>query len=510
MPRTLTAKRCMTAFTRRSGAWQVPSPEEEDAIRSMCERPGVECLGLPSRGGSCLAFGLQVALRRPHDDHCHECRAPETVLTYWYILFGGVMALLVLYIFVVYAYARGERGVPSMHPKLEQPGKWCLARHQTSLKGWVAASTVAVLHYQTISLIGYIRPSWPHAVEGYLNCLALDYTCFTPRECVVDVTSELRRNLDAQAFANTILVVLLMVPLLAMFALTLPRLSAQVSRQREREDDEAAAASDELSEHVIDVADVDLTESDDAPPKRRRKAGGASRGTLLPIAELACSIFVVVLFGVALRAARQQVTWGSDSLGRAQAPLPFLGSAYGDVELVISGGVLLLFLALVWSMRGTASLFAQRARRWTLVHPSHASVDLMHLAYFTEPYRPSAAFWPLMLFLQHGTPRRYRSSWTQAIAAALSRTALRLPCWRHARGRRRLSRLLDGQQRRGFHPHRQSRRGAGVHRLEGHRAAHRGRCACGHVGAAVSLRGEHPRRIGRTLLLARASPLFSG
>ena len=178
--------------------------------------------------------------------------------------------LLLAYVGLIYVYARGAPW-PELPQRLK-PLAQRIAPRYNSVKGWVACSCVVVLHYQTLILIGGVRPFWPRSVQTLLACASLDYSCFTLAECMVgltlhlpvprhclafllpcrlavlpsghlavlpslfrqvDLTPELQRNLDARAGTDLVLMVLVYIPMVTL--LVLLGLRAWSKRQTRRQ-----------------------------------------------------------------------------------------------------------------------------------------------------------------------------------------------------------------------------------------------------------------------------------
>ena len=71
------------------------------AIAGMCARPTVQCStwgqsGIPPV--SCTAFGDGYALIHPERTQCLFCPDPSDIVASWWILFGGYVLLLGLYV----------------------------------------------------------------------------------------------------------------------------------------------------------------------------------------------------------------------------------------------------------------------------------------------------------------------------------------------------------------------------------------------------------------------------
>ena len=355
--------------------------DDEVAIRAMCEAPGVSCSGLPHNGGDCLAFGENAALIRPYDEHCEVCALPSSVLLRWYILLGVTLAALLLYVATVYAYARGAHGIACIKPPpptedVEAPltaqerarimaaacvSAACISPTRTTLKGWVACSCVIIFHYQTIMLLGAVRPIWPKTVQMYFACLSLDYQCFTIPECVTDFTPTLALNLSSRAGTDTILMVLICCPMAALCLTLAIRIT---SKLRGRNGSETYASAQDPN----------------------RQADGRP-ALMLTTTEFVCSALMVVPAATALRVARDQMTWGSESDSNG---------VYAALGALLFGT--LIFVYSLWTAMAAV---LQRSVRGSLQHPLQVPRLLKHLAYLTQPYRPSGASWQMISFVQH-------------------------------------------------------------------------------------------------------------
>jgi hypothetical protein len=155
------------AMRMASNTFQLNS-NDETAFAAYCDQPSVNCTGsgLPGQGGTCLAFGRNVALIHPQDQRCALCASSDSVSSQWYaLLLLPLLVLFGVYAYLVYQYAQGGRGCTVI--------KQCAEQHATNLKGWVACSCVLSLHLQTIMLVGAVRPFWPSHIQRFLGMRSL-------------------------------------------------------------------------------------------------------------------------------------------------------------------------------------------------------------------------------------------------------------------------------------------------------------------------------------------------
>jgi hypothetical protein len=361
-------------------------PTDEAAMAEMCARANFNCTGagVPGYGSNCQAFGDDAVLLQPWQENCYVCTPPSTIqLQYYTMAVLPAFVLIGLYIAMVHIYAQGGKGI-----------KFAPSPHPTSLKGWVTCSCIIILHMQTIMLICNIRPFWPASVRTFMStpirpelaaltrsspnplrpvslfagCLALDYSCFTKPECMVDLTPTLTLNLVYQADANTFLLMMLLVPPCIIFILVFVRAGFRCKRRRD-----------------LEKGIVHSVSPDDSAIKRIAERSCEACLDLMPDGELVCSIVMVCLLAHSLRAARQLIVLG-ESVGNGD------GTMWGVLSIVAQPAIYILY--------GRDAVVAQRARK-AKVQGAVVQRDMLRLAYLTQPFKDKSATWQLFFFVQN-------------------------------------------------------------------------------------------------------------
>ena len=331
--------------------------DQEAAIADMCDRPSIVCEGLPGYGGSCSAFVDTAVLLQPWNVHCHDCPTAPEVESQWYSYVLAMLFAVAIYVAMVVLYAQGGHGITSVAA--------CTSPHPTTLKGWVACSCILSFHVQTSILVCSVRPYWPTSVQRVIDCLSLEYTCFTYPECVVDDKPPLATHVTAKASADSFLATLLMIPPSIILALVFFRAAIKCKRRRDR----TIAA-----EGAGPVAKLlGILGRDTWPPHWVEKAETAHAVVVenLPNVELVCSIFMVFLLAQTLRVARD------------------------------SGSTLLFLLQpTLYILYGKDALNAQRNRK-VKVQGELMSHAKLRVAYLTLPFKDRAATYQLIFFAQH-------------------------------------------------------------------------------------------------------------
>jgi hypothetical protein len=134
----------------------------QDRAAAVCNQPTVNCndSGLPGyRSGSCLAFGDDIVMLEPYAARCHQCRPTSQVKTFWYWTLILVLIIVAVYVVAVWNTAKGGVGISILR-------KYTVMKHGATLKRWVACSAVLSMHFQTLLLVGSVRPFWPKNVQS--------------------------------------------------------------------------------------------------------------------------------------------------------------------------------------------------------------------------------------------------------------------------------------------------------------------------------------------------------
>ena len=147
----------------------------QERAAEVCNTQGVTCYdsGLPGmKQQSCRAFGGNIVVIRPYASAdgmpCHTCLDKDIVLASWYSsVYWGFLFIVITYVFAVWLAAKGgTSGAPFLPMSIKKIFRRNGAMpHRTTLKRWVACTVVITLHYQTIVLIGSVRPYWPRTSE---------------------------------------------------------------------------------------------------------------------------------------------------------------------------------------------------------------------------------------------------------------------------------------------------------------------------------------------------------
>jgi hypothetical protein len=190
-------------------------------------------------------------------------------------------------------------------------------------------------------------------------CLSFDYTCFSRIECVVDLTPELKRNLDAQASVKNMFALLLLLPPLIICSLTLLRAGLKWRRRRDLAAGIVREVGDSLLSRVTDRALTAIVDN-------------------MPATELVCSVSMVALLAPTLRVARQLITYGG----------------------AFSGVLLILAQPAVHILYGRQAAVVQRQRKAKVQHAQTPVDKGMRVAYLARPFKDKAATAQLMFLAQ--------------------------------------------------------------------------------------------------------------
>ena len=314
-----------------------------------------------------MPYSNPVARRvilEPYSGMCHTCEATPTVLARWYgFLLIPMLAGVVVYVLAVWIAAKGGSS------SVKYVSKWFALPQGATLKRWVACSAVISFHYQTIILVGSVRPYWPTSVQRALACMALDYSCFTETACMrqsVDGVYQagLAANLDAQSQANSLLLMLMLgPPLMIIFNATL-KLIMQFFRRKELE--------------------RGMTEHDSGCLAFLNRAVNFIfhyMADYIPNIEFMCSVLMVIMLAHSVKVGKQLIVW-SGTFG------------------AIFGTVLIALQPTVWMLYGRDAAIAQRDRKSSVLHESGIPKDQFRVSYLTEPFKEKAASWQLLILIQ--------------------------------------------------------------------------------------------------------------
>ena len=216
----------------------------------------------------------------------------------------------------------------------------------------------------------------PPPLSCVAACLSLDYTCFTRPECMVDHTAGLSRNLNARSEIDFNVSMMLFSPMFILVLILFLRAASKYRFRKDFSDDD-------------DPANPTHSEMLEIEARKAR-----NRVIKMPTSEFICTVLMVVPAALAMRVARDQITWGT------AVPRNPLWRSEGAGYLWTSGLALLGSLFLLYTLWAAMAALLQRARRGVFQHPLLVPKDLMHLSYLVQPYRASASGWQLLVILQ--------------------------------------------------------------------------------------------------------------